>query len=136
MTSGYAPLAVQFIDTSTGIPTSWNWSFGDIGAGNTSLLQNPVHTYTTFGNFTVNLTSENSGGSTTFQRLHYIAIWIRGDLNNNGHVDISDVTSVAYMGVGLMTADIPGADFNGNGRIDIGDASKIVYYYIGKIGSL
>jgi len=51
-------------------------------------------------------------------------------------VDIGDVTSVAYMGIGLVPPDITAADFNHNGRIDIGDAAKIAYYYVGKISTL
>jgi hypothetical protein len=57
---GYAPLTVQFTDLSTGDPDSWLWEFGD---GNTSTEQNPVYTYTQVGNYTVNLTVENTCGS-------------------------------------------------------------------------
>lgn len=39
--------------------TSWNWNFGD---GNTSIAQNPAHTYNTSGTFTVHLVSENNIG--------------------------------------------------------------------------
>ena len=59
-TSGVAPLAVSFTDTSTGSPTSWAWNFGD---GTTSTLQNPSHTYATGGTYTVNMTASNSAGS-------------------------------------------------------------------------
>jgi PKD repeat protein len=58
--SGTAPLAVQFTDTSTGSPTSWAWDFGD---GSTATTQNPSHTYTTAGTFTVTLRATNAGGT-------------------------------------------------------------------------
>jgi len=51
---------VQFIDNSSG-GTSWSWDFGD---GNTSNLQNPTHTYTTAGNYTVCLTVTGTAGCT------------------------------------------------------------------------
>ena len=63
------PLTVQFIDTSTNSPTSWVWSFGD---GYTNLQQNPVHTYTAAGTYTVTLTASNSAGSSTYTQSGYI----------------------------------------------------------------
>lgn len=61
-TSGNAPLAVQFTDTSTGGPTSWSWSFGD---GSTSTTQNPSHSYANAGSYSATLTVSNSNGSNT-----------------------------------------------------------------------
>jgi gliding motility-associated-like protein len=66
------PLTVNFQDLSTGGAVSWQWDFGD---GNTSVLQNPVHTYTAYGNFTVTLIATNSFGCTdTLVRTDYIII--------------------------------------------------------------
>ncbi|MGB9940735.1 PKD domain-containing protein [Methanosarcina sp.] len=59
-TSGSAPLNVSFIDNSTDNPTSWLWNFDD---GANSVEQNPVHTYSTAGNYTVNLTVSNENGT-------------------------------------------------------------------------
>lgn len=57
-TSGGTPLTVNFTDLSTttepGGVTSWMWDFGD---GNTSTAQNPSHTYTVPGIYTVSLTA-------------------------------------------------------------------------------
>ncbi|OPY38397.1 MAG: PEGA domain protein [Methanoregula sp. PtaU1.Bin051] len=51
-TNGKAPLNVQFADMSTGA-VSWSWNFGDQGV---SSQQNPSHTYTQSGLYTVTLT--------------------------------------------------------------------------------
>jgi PKD repeat protein len=71
VTSGDAPLTVQFIDASTNTPTSWAWSFGD---GGTSILQNPAHTYATTGAYTVTLTATNAEGSNTVTKAGFITV--------------------------------------------------------------
>ena len=61
-TTGTAPLAVQFTDTSTGPPASWAWTFGD---GGTSTLQSPSHTFAKGGTYTVSLKVTNASGTST-----------------------------------------------------------------------
>ncbi len=73
----YSPLfpaagqAVQFTDTSTGSPTSWQWDFGD---GTTSTAQNPSHTFATDGVYTVSLTAGFSAGSKSTNRTIGIGV--------------------------------------------------------------
>jgi PKD repeat protein len=70
-TNGVAPLLVAFTDTSMGTPTSWAWSFGDTG---TSTLENPSHTYTTPGTYTVTLIASNAGGPNTNTQSNLITV--------------------------------------------------------------
>ncbi|MBI5856230.1 MAG: PKD domain-containing protein [Sphingobacteriales bacterium] len=66
------PLTVNFQDLSTGGATAWQWDFGD---GNTSTLQNPSHTYSAYGNFTVTLIATNGFGCTdTIVRPNFVRI--------------------------------------------------------------
>jgi len=51
---------IDFTDNSSNNPTSWLWNFGD---GNTSTQQNPAHTYTSTGIYTICLTVTDSAGS-------------------------------------------------------------------------
>jgi PKD repeat protein len=67
-TSGNANLTVQFTDSSTGA-SSWLWNFGD---SSTSTDQNPEHTYTKAGTFTVSLTI--SGGAASETKTGYITV--------------------------------------------------------------
>ena len=70
-TSGVAPLLVTFTDTSTNAPTSWVWNFGD---GSSSTVQNPTHTYTTVGFYTVTLTVRNAQGSNQVIKKNFIRV--------------------------------------------------------------
>ena len=56
--SGTAPLTVQFKDTSTGSPTTWDWAFGDGGSNSN---ENPSYVYTTAGTWDVTLTIGDGG---------------------------------------------------------------------------
>jgi len=59
VTGGYAPLSVRFTDLSQYL-TSRIWDFGD-STGSTQ--QNPMHTYSVAGNYTVTLTVNNANGT-------------------------------------------------------------------------
>jgi PKD repeat protein len=72
-TSGIAPLTVTFTDSSTNTPTSWYWSFGDDSSNNVT-VQNPVHTYTSAGNYTVSLNATNTAGLNITTKTSYINV--------------------------------------------------------------
>ena len=110
-TSGAAPLAVSFTDQSTGAPTSWSWTFGD---GGTSTSQNPSHTYTTAGTYTVSLTASNANGSNTLTRTGLITVG-------------SPPPAGAYSGT--VTADAP------VGYWRLGDSGTSVAAVVGPSGS-
>ena len=71
VTSGTAPLTVNFTDQSTGTPTSWLWDFGD---GASAVEQNASHTYASAGTYTVTLTVTSAGGSDSEIKTDYIAV--------------------------------------------------------------
>ena len=58
--SGDTPLNVTFTDKTKGIPTAWEWNFGD---GENSTQQNPTHIYSKAGTYIVNLTVSNTNGT-------------------------------------------------------------------------
>jgi PKD repeat protein len=74
ITTGIAPLPVQFNDTSAVVnPTDWSWDFGDGNVTNAT-RQNPVHTYISAGNFTVSLNASNAAGSNLTTKAKYIKV--------------------------------------------------------------
>lgn len=86
--SGTRPLTVQFTDTSTNYPTSWNWNFGD---GQTSNSPNPTHTFTSAGTYNVTMTSSNGQGSGGVAYKYVVVNPQAGDtgvLNNGKRVAI------------------------------------------------
>ena len=80
ITSGSAPLSVQFTDLSQNAK-EWSWNFGD---GNTSSEPNPQHIYSSAGNYDVNLTVINE--NETASKINTIIVLEESnssDSNNN-----------------------------------------------------
>jgi PKD repeat protein len=141
VTSGPAPLAIQFTDTSTGGVYYWSWEFGD---GATSTERNPIHTFTAAGTYTVSLLVSNfqstdrhdltvtvtAGGATPLAILPGGAGVPRDldgdglceDVNGNGRADFADVV-LFFNQLSWVAANEPvdHFDYNGNGRIDFAD---------------
>ncbi|KPA17794.1 secreted protein containing Peptidase S8 and S53, subtilisin, kexin, sedolisin [Candidatus Magnetomorum sp. HK-1] len=66
-----SPLTVTFTDLSSGEPDEWHWNFGD---NTTSTQQNPVHTYTEPGMYTVMLTVVNAYGTNSLIKKAFIVV--------------------------------------------------------------
>jgi gliding motility-associated-like protein len=109
-TTGCFPLKVAFTDSSaagSGTIASWQWDFGD---GNLSSLQNPVHTYTNAGSFTVTLRVINSNGCVkVFTRPAYIKLstGVRSDFSFDMTAGCQSPTPVTFInkteGTGTIT---------------------------------
>jgi PKD repeat protein/FtsP/CotA-like multicopper oxidase with cupredoxin domain len=140
--NGSAPLTVNFRDLSVNA-TAWNWSFGDNWSyGNlttsNSTLQNPTHTYLTFGNYTVSLNVSNSVNSSVMTKTGYINVtnatdkigvtdtvtWYL-DYNGNGTWDQS-VDKLFSFGIAGYTPIV--GDWNGNGKSKVGVYSNGTWY--------
>jgi PKD repeat protein len=77
-TSGYAPLLLQLLDTSTGGVTSWNWSYTNVTPGNNTeiwwtTLQNPIVTFGV-GNWSIKLNAASGNGSNLSTQVTYINV--------------------------------------------------------------
>lgn len=69
---GPPPLTVGFMGYFySPFSTTWNWDFGD---GGTSNLQDPTHTYTAPGRYTVSLTATSLFSSATLTKVRYIRV--------------------------------------------------------------
>ncbi|OPX63659.1 MULTISPECIES: PKD domain-containing protein [unclassified Methanoregula] len=131
ITSGYAPLPVQFTDASTGTVESWAWDFQNDGTVDSS-EQNPDYTYTTAGNYSVNLTVANGGGSNTSVRVGYINVSAVPapvvDFSANlttGYAPLSVQFTDDSKGIGLISWSW---DFNNDGTVDSTEQNPVHTY--------
>lgn len=79
---------VVFTDLSDNYPDTWNWTFGD---GGTSSSQNPNHTYTANGTYSVCLRVTNAGGVDSICKTVTISGLVAG---NHAPVAYDDTLSI------------------------------------------
>jgi len=100
-TVGDAPLTIDFTDQSTNA-TSWSWNFGD---GGTSTAQNPSHTYTAEGTYTVTLAATNACGSDNEVKTDYITVMSSPDIKSYALSDIPVIGTVSGDYLDTRTSD-------------------------------
>ena len=104
--SGTAPLAVNFTDTSLNTPTAWNWSFTNVTGNNTPVWFSPVQSPTRsfgVGNYSIVLNASNSAGFNLSTQVTFI------------NVTVAPVTNVtSKIGIFRPSSGIWSLDSNGN----------------------
>lgn len=133
VTQGYAPLSVQFIDLSQNA-VSWNWEFGD---GATSTEQNPKHSYSMPGNYTVDLTASNPNGADSKTAVITLLEAEEEKENETSIFPVADLTMNKTSGycplIVLFTdtsqnATLRSWDVNGDGLEDSNETSFVYEY--------
>lgn len=131
ITSGYAPLTVQFTDRSQN-SVSWSWDFDNDGREDSG-LQNPVHMYEIPGTYTVNLTAGNQNGKSS--KITTIDVVAAENVSKVLPVaDFSMNVSEGYAPLSVLYTDRSqnatgiGWDFNNDGEVEL-DYGTVVYVY-------
>jgi PKD repeat protein len=104
--SGWPPLTLQFTDTSNADATAWHWQFGD---GTSSTIQNPVHTYTSSGEYTVLLTVTTPAGIAQHSDTVNVLSLLTGSLLTNlyAYWALDEVSGTRYKTLGsAISADL------------------------------
>ena len=105
ITSGYAPLTVQFTDTSIPVTnpiTSWSWDFDNDGTVDSD-EQSPTHTYAKAGTYTVKLTVSDGTLSNDEIKADYITVEFPiGDMSGDSTVSAYDAALILQFIVGLI----------------------------------
>ncbi|HWQ65765.1 MAG TPA: PKD domain-containing protein [Methanospirillum sp.] len=143
--TGIPPLTVNFTDLSTGGPVSWNWAFGD---GLTSQEQNPVHTYTGIGRFTVTLEVKSASAQSIIRVPQYITtnsgkvsgpsgmIWVTS-FPADAQVYVDDVligsTPLQSMGIPAGFHQLRITKYGYEDWIGYAQVSQGVYTYVPKV---
>ncbi len=104
---GCSPLPVSFNNSSYGTnsATVYHWDFGD---GNTSSLQNPVHTYQTPGIYSVSLTLIN-GGICVDSMVISNAVSVSNGIAPQP-VSLKSVSVIAYNEIEVTWGNLPSLD--------------------------
>lgn len=119
-TYGVDPLVVQFTDTSTNLPTGWEWRFTNITPGNNtatvfSTLQNPVTSFGA-GNYSIALTASNSAGSNTSSQKTFINV--TGLISPGSYYRDITVTNSPAIANYQMKVEVP---YSAHMKTDFGD---------------
>lgn len=91
VTSGCAPLTVEFTDNSLGNPNSWEWQFPG-GEPASSTEQNPTVVYNQAGTYSVILTVTNDVGSSQVIKSQFIEVETEPVAGFEATVHLDEVT--------------------------------------------
>ncbi len=105
---------IQFINSS-GTAQSYLWSFGD---GQTSTLEEPTHSYSAVGNYTVRLIATNANGSDTVEKENLISVFNSQPKSNSCIANVlTPLSTSSIYNVSFSTINNPSTHAVGEGGL-------------------
>ena len=95
--------------------------------------QNGVLTALAVGNATITATATDGSGVSASCSVTVKQKAIGGDINGDGRVNVSDVTALINMILGVIPKDEARADINGDGKINVSDVTALINIILGVI---
>lgn len=123
--SGCAPLTVAFTDLTTNSPTSWSWDIDNNGTVD-YITQNPVHTYSAPGTYTVKLTATNITSNDVEIKNNYITV---NPFVTSANITGNDPVCSNQAGLGYSVTNTPGSTYTWTvvgGNIDGGQGTNSI----------
>ncbi|WP_299223504.1 PKD domain-containing protein [uncultured Aquimarina sp.] len=120
---------VTFRSTSINAADTYLWDFGD---GTSSALQNPEHTYTNSGQYTVSLTATNDIGSDTHTKDNVISIPSQPDSDNQTACPGESIAITASGSIDYVWYDQPqnGTILGTGNTLTISELTQNQSYYV------
>jgi PKD repeat protein len=128
ITTGPVPFSVHFTDLSQNA-SEWSWDFGD---GINSSEQNPAHTYSATGIYTVTLTVNSTAGNNSEKKTDYIKVGTASSVRLTGITLDGENSTGATTGSGAFTTN-PEDSF---GQIGVRDENGIFFNQPSSSGTL
>ena len=114
-------------DGWTETPSNCNWD----NSAETFTL--PTSAFRTGNNVIAIYIQQNWGGSYFDYALSVFkgGNLLHGDVNGDGKVNVSDVTSLINMILGILATDLEKADVNGDGKVNVSDVTALINILLG-----
>jgi len=111
--TGCVGMPIDFIDESTGSPTSWDWTF-EGGDPATSTDQNPVVTYDAVGDWDVTLAVSDGTNSNSQTEDEFMSVFAMPEVS----LAPQDTACLNWAPYELTGGDPGGGDYSGPGVVD------------------
>ncbi len=128
--SGWNPATTAYtINDYQGVPTADDFTATLVGKA--AVLGTVVETTSNAHVARISVVSADLKKATTYT-INFPITALKGDVNRDGIVDVSDVTGIINMILGQAAQDLEVADMNSDGIIDVSDVTNVINMILSK----
>ena len=122
---------LKAVNSSGYVNSNTNTSRFEINATKPQFDKITESTFFYTGSSYLELNTSDTGGATTITTNLGGSAVVPGDVNGDGRVNVSDVSALINMILGITPMDQTAGDVNGDGRVNVSDVSALINIILG-----